>query len=331
MSKPKLKHKYRLSHHGHSGRLRPHEYTSYGPLGMLLLVVGVLLLGTTVFAATPYDGPEAHSVSLTGTLPEPPPKTAATIVSPAQGQHFGTSPITVSGTCPANTLVEVYKNDIFAGSTPCSDSGSFSFKVDLLIGQNVLIARVYDSLNQPGPDSNAVTVYYDALPPQGAAITPLSLGGSQLLISTDAVYRGTFPGRELSMPVQVLGGTPPYAINIQWGDSKNSVIARSDNLTFSATHTYLRAGTYQITIQATDARGQVAFLSVVAIVNGQPAAIPASTTTGPPISRLILLWPLYTALIAIVTSFWLGERRERQLILAHPLRFHLEPEHRLGT
>lgn len=310
---PKIK--YKLGRKGHSGRLRPHEYTSYGPLALLLSIVGVMLLGTTVFAASPYTGPEASSVALTGTMPEPPPKVAATIVSPAKGQHFGTSPITVSGTCPAKTLVEVYKNDIFAGSTPCSDSGTYSFQVDLLLGQNVLIARVYDALNQPGPDSAPVTVFYDALPPQSAAITPLNFGGSQLLLNTNAVYRGIFPGHELSVPIVVLGGTPPYAINIQWGDSKNNVIARSDNLTFNATHTYLRAGTYQITLQATDARGRVAFLTVAAIVNGQPAVIPASSTTSTPTSKLLMLWPLYTASVAAVTSFWLGERREKHILM----------------
>lgn len=317
---PKVK--YKLGHRGHSGRLRPHEYTSYGPLALLLLVVGVMLLGTTVFAASPYTGPEVSSVGLTGIMPEPPPKTAATITQPANNQHFGTSPITVSGTCPAKTLVEIYKNDIFAGSTPCSDSGNYSFQIDLLLGKNVLIARVYDSLNQPGPDSAPVTVYYDALPPQGAAITPLSLGGSQLLLNTSAVYRGAFPGRELSIPIVILGGTPPYAVNIQWGDSKNSVISRSDNLTFNATHTYLRAGTYQITIQATDAQGRVAFLAVVAIVNGQPATLPSSTSGGTPANKLLMLWPLYTAAVAAVTSFWLGERREKHILLGSGPVYH---------
>lgn len=309
--------KYKLSHRGHSGRLRPHEYTSYTPLGLLLVFVGIALLGCSV-SALGHPPPQSSSIGLTGVMPEPAPKVAATIVSPFQGQHFGTSPVTVSGTCPAKTLVEIYKNDIFGGSTPCSDSGNYSFQVDLLLGQNVLIARVYDVLNQPGPDSKPVTVYYDALPAQSAAITPLNLGGSQLLLNTTAVYRGVFPDHELSIPIVVLGGTPPYAVNIQWGDSTNNVVPRSDNLTFNATHTYHRAGTYPITLQATDAQGRVAFLTVAAIVNGQPSVIPATASSGGgAANKLLLLWPLYTASVAVVVSFWLGERREKH-ILAHP-------------
>jgi len=163
--------KPKLHHQGHSGRLRAHEYTSYGPLALMLLVVGVALLGCTVSAATPYTGPEAGSVALTGTMPAAAPKIAATITSPGNGQHFSTSPVTITGTCPKDTLVEIYKNNIFAGSGPCDDKGSFSFQIDLLIGQNTLIARVYDVLNQPGPDSNPVTVFYDALPAQTAGIS----------------------------------------------------------------------------------------------------------------------------------------------------------------
>ena len=323
MQKHKQLVKYKLGRRGHSGRLRPHEYTSYLPLGLMLLVVGVVLLGATVFAATPYTGPEASSVALNGTMPAPPPKTAATIVSPANGQHFSTSPISVAGSCPANTLVEIFKNDIFAGSTPCSNSGDYSFQIDLLLGQNTLIARVYDALNQPGPDSAPVTVFYDALPVQSAGVTPLNFGGSQLLLSTNAVYRGVFPDHQLSMPIQILGGTPPYALNIQWGDNSNSVISRSDNLTFNATHTYHRPGTYPVVMQATDAQGRVAFLTVTVIVNGQPSGAAAGTSGGSGststlIVKVLILWPLYLCAVVAVTSFWLGERREKHILLTRP-------------
>ena len=315
--------KTKISHHEHTGRLRPHEYTSYGQLGLLLLVVGVVLLSATVTAATPYTGPEVSSVSLTGTMPAPAPTVAATINAPTQNQHFATSPISVSGTCPKDTLVEIYKNDIFAGSSPCDDNGRYVLDVDLLLGQNILIARVYDSLNQPGPDSKPVTVFYDALPTQSAGITPLNFGGSQLLLNTSAVYRGVFPGRPLSIPITILGGTPPYALNVQWGDNKNNVIPRADNITFNVEHTYQKPGTFQISLQATDSQGRVAFLVVAAIVNGQPSVTPvASTTPKTPLNKFLVLWPLYTAAVTIVTSFWLGERREKHILLSHQLVTH---------
>lgn len=302
----------KLSHHHHSGRLRPHEHTSYVPLGLFLLAVGLALTAYTATAASPL--PESGSIGLTGTVPGKAPTVAATIQSPTSQQRFSTSPVTVSGTCPANTLVEVFKNDIFAGSTVCSSAGIYSLDVDLLIGSNVLVARVYDALNQPGPDSNSITVFYDALPSQGGALAPLEFGGDQLLLNTDAVFRGIFPEQELAIPIDILGGTPPYAVNIQWGDSNNKIVPRHDNTPFKVGHTYSKPGTYQISIQATDSKERVAFLTVASIVNGAQSAPPVAAVSKLEVNQLLLLWPLYTSVLAAVISFWLGERREKYIL-----------------
>lgn len=314
----------KLIHHRHSGKLRPHEHTSYLPLALLLVAVGFLLTVYTAYAASP--GPESGSVGLSGTVPGEPPTEAPTIDKPTNGQRFSTSPITVAGTCPKGTLVEVFKNNIFAGSTPCLDGETYTLDIDLLIGKNVLVARVYDDLNQAGPDSNKVTVYYDALAPQAGPLTSLDFGGAQLLLNTDAVFRGVFPNQTMRVPIDILGGTPPYAINVQWGDSNNKVVPRKNNLGFTVDHVYARAGTYQVTIQGSDANGRVAFLTVAAIVNGQPSsAAGSSEATGVSntvLTRLLALWPLYTSVVAIAFSFWLGERREKYLLMRNGPVYH---------
>lgn len=307
--------KLSLIHHRHSGRLRPHEHTSYLPLGALLLAVGLLLGVYTSYAASP--GPEAGSVGLSGVVPGKPPTVAPTIDTPRSGERFSTTPVTVSGTCPKGTLVEVFKNKIFAGSTPCDNSGKYSMDIDLLIGANILLARVYDDLNQAGPDSNKPTVYYDALPAQAGPLTSLDFGGAQMLLNTDAVFRGVFPNQEMNMPIDILGGTPPYAINVQWGDSSNKVVPRGNNQSFTIGHIYSKPGTYQIRIQGSDANGRVAFMTVAAIVNGQPSAATGSTdeaVSPGTLARLLTLWPLYTSVVAIAISFWLGERREKYIL-----------------
>ena len=86
-----------------------------------------------------------------------------------------------------------FKNDIFAGSSVCTTDGTFSFEIDLLAGQNTLVARVFDALNQVGPDSNSVVVYYDAPANTSSPFAQLNFGGPQLLLNTDAVFRGAFP------------------------------------------------------------------------------------------------------------------------------------------
>ncbi len=311
---------FKLSHHSHSLRLRSHEHTSYVPLLVLLLVVGFVLTTFTTFASHP--GPEAGSIGLSGTVPSKPPETAATIISPEDNKRVSISPQTISGSCPAGTLVQLYKNDIFAGSAPCSSAGAYSIDIDLLIGQNKIIARVYDALNQAGPDSNAINLYYDILPLQSSFATPLNFGSSQLLLNTDSVFRGTFPEQNLAVPINIIGGTPPYAVNVQWGDSENKVVPRNDNIAFDVTHAYKKAGTYQITLQATDATNRVAFLTVAAIVNGQPETIISSSngTANPDLTnKLVALWPLYISAFAIVISFWLGEVREKKIIQHHTL------------
>lgn len=314
---PKINKLLKLSEHEHTGRIRNHEHTSYVPLAFLLVVVGYVLMvfTTTSLAATPYNGPEAGSVGVSGIMPGKPPTTAAVIQSPGSGQHFTTSPVTISGTCPKNTLVELYKNDIFAGSTFCSDNEKFSADIDLLIGQNTIVARVYDALNQQGPDSNSVVIYYDALPPQGSAVTSFNFGGNQLLLNTDAVFRGIFPGKSMTMPVTVLGGTPAYAVQVQWGDGEKPTVApRNDNMTFNVEHSYKKAGTFQIVIEATDTEGRVAFLTVAAVVNGQPDVVAATSSKLTTSNQLLVLWPLYTGSLVMVSSFWLGEQREKQVL-----------------
>ncbi len=304
----------KIIEHKHSGRLRPHEHTSYLPLAFIVFIVGVVLVMFSFSdVAADHPGPQAGSIGLTGIVPAPPPTEAATITSPANGQHFKTSPVTITGTCPKGTLIEIYKNDIFAGSGPCSDSGTFSFDIDLLFGQNILVARVYDALNQAGPASNSITVYFDSLLPQADPLSLVNLQGAQMLLNTNSVYRGSFPGQNLNVPISIIGGTPPYAINVEWGDTENKVIPRGDNLTFNATHAYQKPGTFAISFQATDSKQRAAFLTVAAIVNGQPGVI-ASQSSGKNASKLLVLWPLYAIVVTLVVSFWLGERREKRIM-----------------
>ena len=322
-------HQYlKLLPHHHTGRLRPHSHTSYLGLGGCLLLIGAMLLQLSAASlASASPGPQSGSIGITGKLPAQPPVNAPTISQPINDKHFTTSPIIVAGTCQINTIVEVFKSDIFAGSTPCSPTGTYAMSIDLLYGQNVLVARVYDALDQPGPDSTTVTVFYDAVAPQSIALSSNNFFDRQLLIQADAAYRGTFPGQQLNLGLTLLGGQAPFAVNIQWGDNANTVVSRTDNLSFTIGHTYQKPGTYPITIQASDAQNHVAFLQIAAIINGPVSG--AGTTNGSSDgsdsgssgavgrSLIVTLWPLYAVIVAIVIGFWLGEMREKRVLSHH--------------
>ena len=305
----------RLNSRQHSGKLRPHEHTSYGVLSVLVLLVGVLLAGLTVstvaFASPP---PQAGSVSLSGVMPGKPPTVGATITSPSNQQQFQSTPITVTGTCPSSTLVEIFKNNIFAGSAFCSSNGTYSVKIDLLYGNNSLTAIDYNNLNQAGPTSKAVAVTYNAQAPISALISSINFTATQLVLETNAVYRGAFPGQVINVPINILGGVAPFAINVDWGDNTNQVLPAKINTTVNAEHSYSKPGTYNISITGSDSQEHVGFLQVAAIINGQPAVVGSSNTSKPSQNTLVVLWPLYAIAATLVVSFWMGEKREKHVL-----------------
>lgn len=271
----------------------------------LLVVVSLLLVlvPARAFAVTQQTG----STGVQGTVPGPAPSQAPTIDIPRNGQSFSTIPITVSGFCPANTLVEVYKNNVFAGSAQCQ-GGSYDLQIDLFDGRNDLIARAYDDLNQSSPDSNTVTVNF---------ASAISTGTPRVTLTTEFAKRGANPGTILNWPVTLSGGTGPYAISIDWGDKSNPDLISQPvpgNLNF--THTYKQSGVYKVTIKATDVNGNSAFLQLVAIANGpvQQAGTNNKNSIVTQQQTKVLLWPIIVLFVLLLSSFWLGRKHQLEAI-----------------
>lgn len=277
---------------------------------VLLPVVFVLIAGFHRVAAAavtlpPAPGAQSGSTGLTGTIPSPPPKQGATITTPSNGQSFSSEPITVAGICPKGLLVKIFDNDIFVGSEQCT-SGSYSIKIDLFNGSNKLVARVYDSLDQQGPDSNNVTVTFNS--------GPFAAFGTLLSLTSSYAKRGANPGQKLSWPIIISGGIGPYALSVDWGDgSKADLLSEPFGGTVNISHTYQNAGTYTITIQATDKNGETAFLQVVGVANG-PVGQSSSSSNGSSGNTKtvyrVVWWPLAVMLPLLFVSFWLGRQHE---------------------
>jgi hypothetical protein len=268
---------------------------------LLALVLGGFCSGTAQ-AATSQSG----STGISGTVAAPPPSQAPTINVPRTGQSFSSLPITISGLCPANTLVEIYKNNVFAGSTPCQN-GSYSLQADLFDGRNDLVARAYDDLNQASPDSNVVTVNY---------ASAVSIPGPRITLTTQFAKRGADPGSILTWPLTLSGGNGPYAISVDWGDKSNAdLISRLAPGNFDIQHTYSNSGVYKVTVKATDAGGNAAFLQLTAIANGpikQAGGTSGSSTFT--VQTKIILWPLIVLFVLMVTAYWVGKRHQVEAI-----------------
>jgi hypothetical protein len=289
------------------------------PKHNLLSYVPFLLLGVVVMAIVPLwvsgvwgqsnpENPQEGSVGLSGVVPGEPPSQAPAINSPVDGQTFNETPIEVSGTCRSGLIVEIYTNDVFAGSTVCRDNNTFTIDTGLFFGENELRARVQDALGQEGPESDPVTVTYDP---------PVSESGQQidqqLLIQSDVSFRGTPPGQPITFPVRLSGGQGPYAVSINWGDGDSNVISRTDTGNFDISHTYEQPGVYRIVIRATDDNDQTAFLQVTAAANGDiKAGVQDEDAPDTPAERVYVLWPLYILAAMVPFAFWLGMRHGKR-------------------
>jgi hypothetical protein len=274
-------------------------------LGLVSAVLLALVLPAAPVAAAKNAFPDqtgSGSIGLQGTISTAPPKTGATITAPGNGAVFNALPINVSGLCPKGLLVKVFSNNVFVGSVQCTD-GSYSISVDLFSGQNVLVARVYDALDQAGPDSNTVTVTYNS--------AQFAQFGTQLLLSSIYAERGAPPSQELTWPILLSGGTSPYAISIDWGDgTATDLLSLSASGEFTIKHIYKSAGIYKVIVKATDKNGDTAFLQLVAVATGATQSASGSKSGSSSVRTIVIWWPCLLMLPLIVAAFWVGRRNE---------------------
>ena len=155
-------------------------------------------------------------------------------------------------------------------------------QISLFPGQNELVARVYDALDQSGPDSNIVTVTFnDAQYLQFA---------THVSLTSQYAVRGAPPGQELDWPILLSGGTGPYAISVDWGDGSPTDLMSQEALgTLNLKHVYKAAGVYQIIVKVSDKNGGEAFLQLVGQATG---AVQSNTNAiqGNSVVRTEVLW-----------------------------------------
>jgi hypothetical protein len=276
---------------------------------------------------------QSGSINLNGVVPGPAPTIPAVIVTPVNDTRTADQVITVSGTCSPGLLVKIFKNGIFAGSTTCSGSGTFSLQIALLPGRNDLTALNYDSLDQPGPVSPTVVVYLlepdsgdvdgdgnttelvgsETSQPITSHTTPLP--ASAFYVSTDYELRGLKKDQSFSWKLSIVGGTGPYSLVIDWGDGSKDTQTVTQSGLLNLQHTYKQSGPHTITITATDAQNHKTYLELIAVVDGQPetAVVPGAgtTTSNGPDYWMLSSIAAYSLLMVGLIWFWLFERHKR--------------------
>jgi len=319
MLKQKILNSTKLIEHEHTGRLKAHRHTSYGSLLLILLLVSVpiIVIGRASAATSGSGGYGVYAV-----VPAVVPRTPAVIQSPATGTTFTTlDPVTISGTCPVNTLVKIYKNEVMGGATYCIGN-RFTVQIDLFEGNNSIIASSYNANNIPGPDSLPLSLN---LIPAGSAAASIPINatappGGQFYVTSDITYIGINPGDSATWPLAIDGGQGPYAVSVSWGDGQNDLISRQSSGQFSLTHVYSKAdslsGTYDIYIKATDINGDQSFVDMEAIVGGKTANSETIKNTSETSVDLGINagTELLTIAAAIILSFWFGEKRKSYIM-----------------
>ena len=280
---------------------------TYNRLAQLTTAVigsGILLVMVAVTAFAQVENPQNGGIGLQGKISSPPPSSAPTISTPGNGQVISTIPIEVRGICTGNLLVKLYKNNVFSGSDQCRN-GSYSITIDLFSGRNELVARHVDELDQQGPDSNVVAITFN----DGASRPNLA---ERITVTSSYARRGANPTETLSWPIVITGGTAPYALSVDWGDgSQADVYSITIPGEFSIKHVFKQAGVYRALIKATDKNGNVGFLQLTAIANGEikQADVAGAVESGRTITKV--LWqPVVLAIPFVITTFYLGKKYE---------------------
>lgn len=329
----------RLVQHGHTGKLIHHRHTSHLALIVILLIVGLFLLASESISRA-LQITSVGTVSISAVVPGTAPVIGATITSPTDGTKLvDLDAVEIMGVCAKGTFVVIKNNGNLVGSTLCTDAGIFVLQIQLQSGENILSALNYDNLNQSGPSTPSVTIYVTktikteevVAPtlPDNPSIIPgvgpdisgcdiykladLSVGG-EVRIAVVCIPRLFESGQQQTLGFLVWGGSPPYAINIDWGDGSEDTLSSLPTQVYKTeTFSYENAGVYNITFRLKDKDGKTAIVQTAVQVTGKAKTFFATLTD----DILYKSWfdtpvPFYLMAVAVTLGFWGGDIFDRK-------------------
>jgi len=144
--------------------------------------------------------------------------------------------------------------------------------------------------------------------------------GGEPHISIVCVPRLLLPKIQQTMGILVWGGTPPYAVNITWGDSTEDTLISIPEAGYrTVKFVYASAGSYKISLKLKDKNNKQALVQTAVQVSG--VVTPVSGTVNIPfiinsmstMSAVEASVPFYLLAVAITLGFWCGDIFERVL------------------
>lgn len=134
---------------------------------LIFLCVGVLIVSWTYQVI-------AESYQVNAIVPAPPLSSGPNINYPTNNQIFNNPNITIQGSCPNNSYIQLTDNNNFDGLAWCNNS-TFSIAISLYLGKNILTATAYNITNLASPDTSTVNVNYKEIvssPPVNSSPPP---------------------------------------------------------------------------------------------------------------------------------------------------------------
>lgn len=280
------------------------------------LFTGPNLLTAKVFNSTDNEGPAGNIVTVfyDPPLPDPFPPVDASLglqvsavdgVAFVPGRLFKTSPFPViQGYAPPSSKVTItYAPSGYTCTVVADGRGAWTCK-----------------LNRGLPAGNQqVTV--SSISPQGvpARLAPFSIviasdispniagvKDELYIIYSPEPYRMYTPGEQWRGTLAIYGGTSPYSVRIEWGDSLSSFYEPASSTPFLIDHSYQHAGHYRPMIYAVDAVQNKASLQLFIPVVGKEKDIRPTKTEIIPIVTVslitILLFAISVAELAIAAK-----------------------------
>jgi len=359
-NRPTLRH-FRLIEHKHTFKLIHHRHTSHLVLFLILILVGFFLYASDGIVRAESSGSVIIGTVVPGS---PPSIGATITSPADKSTIKDDNIIDVSGTCYNSSFVIIKSNGNIVGSTACTNDGKFNLQVQLSLGKNILKAFNYDNLNQAGPATPSVTVYITetseepviepetpetpvaspiepinpVLPDNPSIITgvnssfqscddykpgKLSVGGEPH-VAVVCVPRLFMPKIQQVMEVLVWGGTPPYALHVNYG-SEEDENQESSLLSLAAPgyakikFSYAVPDTYRVKFRLTDKKSNTAVVETAVQVNGEQQTTTATSIVNS-VTKAIFgkdSWfespvPFYLLAVAITLGFWGGDIFDRK-------------------